>query len=225
MRAACRRRRWRGSNWTTTRWNPVTDGCTRCGRRRVKAALALAWLLLPGLAVAAASSTQAWPIDPAQSQVRFGVRKFWFAHVHGTFPALSGGLRRIDTRIDADLGEVDAEVLVAGLQMDDAGDRARALGPDFFDAARFPSIHFDSDPFPIAELVSGGTLRGMLALHGERKPVTLTLQPSDCPRQPLACVIRVRGAISRSAFGMRDLRGVLSDKVVLDLRIRLKSGA
>lgn len=191
----------------------------------MKAAFALAWLLLPGLALAAAASaTRTWPIDPAQSQVQFGVRKFWFAHVRGTFPALSGSLRRIDTRIGADLGEVDADIEVAGLRMDDANDRTRALGPDFFDAARFPTIHFDSDPFPIAELVTGGALRGMLALHGERHPVTLTLQASDCPRQPLGCVIRAHGAISRSAFGMRDLRGVLSDKVELDLRIRLKSG-
>lgn len=199
-------------------WSQGTGGCTRSGRLDLKAALALAWLLLPGLVQAAGiTSTHAWPIDPAQSQVQFGVRKFWFAHVQGTFPALSGSLRRIG----ADLGEVDADIEVTGLRMDVPGDRAHALGPDFFDAARFPTIHFDSDPFPIAELVSGGTLRGMLLLHGERQSVTLTLQPSDCPRQPIGCVIRAHGAISRSAFGMHGLRGVLSDKVTLDLRIRL----
>jgi hypothetical protein len=36
-------------------------------------------------------------------------------------------------------------------------------------------------------------------------------------------VIRVQGTISRSAFGMRGWRGVLSDKVDLDLRIVLRS--
>lgn len=190
----------------------------------MKLPLALALLLLPAFGVAHASETaQAWAIDPAQSQVQFSVRKFWFAHVRGTFPALSGTLRRIDTRIGADLGRVDADLAVAGLRMDDADDRARALGPDFFDAARFASIHFDSDPFPMSELVAGGVLRGMLGLHGERHPVTLALQPSDCPRQLLECVIRVRGAISRSAFGMRGWRGVLSDRVELDLRIVLRS--
>ncbi|MGH8183449.1 MAG: YceI family protein [Rhodanobacteraceae bacterium] len=191
----------------------------------MRAWLALAWLLLPGLAAAAPTPpAQSWPIDPAQSQVQFGVRKFWFAHGRGTFPALSGTLRRIDTQLGADLGEVDADIDVAALRMDDANDRARALGADFFDAAQFSTIRFDSDPFPLAELVSGGVLRGMLALHGERRPVTLTLQPSNCPRQPLECVIRARGAISRSAFGMHGWRGVLSDKVTLDLRIRLKLG-
>jgi polyisoprenoid-binding protein YceI len=190
----------------------------------LKAALALALLLLPAFGVArAADAGQSWAIEPAQSQVQFQVRKFWFAHVRGTFPEVSGMLRRIDTHIGADLARVEADLAVDGLQMDDAGDRARALGDGFFDAARFPAIHFDSNPFPMRELVGGGVLRGMLDLHGERHPVELALQPSDCPRQPLQCVIRVRGTISRSAFGMHGWRGVLSDKVQLDLRIVLRS--
>ena len=109
----------------------------------LKAPLALALLLLSAFGIAHASGTaQAWTIDPAQSQVRFVVRKFWFAHVRGTFPALSGTLHRIDTHIGADLGRVDADLAVAGLQMDNADDRERALGTGFFDAAQFPAIHF-----------------------------------------------------------------------------------
>ncbi len=162
-----------------------------------------------------------WSIDAARSQAQFSVRKLLFAHVRGTFPGLSGRLRRIDTHIGADLAQVDAALEVAGLEMDDDDDRAHALGANFFDAAQFPVIRFDSDPFPLDELASGGTLRGLLTLHGERHPVSLVLLPSDCPRQPLACVIRVRGVIVRSAFGMGAWRGVLSNKVELDLRISL----
>ena len=192
----------------------------------MKAALILALLVLPGFAAAApppVSSAQTWSIDASKSQAQFSVRKLLFAHVRGTFPGLSGTLRRIDTHIGADLVQVHANLDVAGLQMDDTDDRARALGPGFFDVAQFTVVRFDSDPFPLGELAGGGTLRGLLTLHGERHPVTLALQPSDCPRQPLACVIRVQGAISRSLFGMRAWRGVLSDKVELDLRIVLNS--
>jgi polyisoprenoid-binding protein YceI len=185
--------------------------------------LALGFALWPLLAAAQTpAATQTLAINPAQSAVQFSVRKFWFAHVRGTFPALSGTLRRIDTPADADLGVVDATLAVDRLEMDDAVDRARALGPDFFDAAQFPTIAFDSDPFPLALLATGGNLRGRLTLHGEHHPVTLLLQPSACPRQPLACVIRVRGTISRLRFGMRDWRGVLSSNVALDLRISLR---
>ncbi len=179
-------------------------------------------LLWPGFAaINAAAAPATWSIDPTQSQVTFSVRKFWFAHVRGTFPALSGTLRRLDTRLGVNLGQVDATLDASGLRMDDPDALARALGPGFFDAARYPHVNFESDAFPLGELVSGGTLRGQLTLHGESHPVTLALRPSECPREPLACVIRVRGAISRSAFGMHDMRAVLSDKVELDLEIRL----
>lgn len=186
-------------------------------------ALTLAWLLVlgAGMAGAATAPSSSWPIDAAQSQVHFSVRKFLFAHEQGTFPGMTGRLQRIDTHIGADLGQVDAEVNVAGLRMDDADDRERALGYGFFDAAQFPVIQFQSDPFPLDELASGGVLRGILTLRGEQHPVKLALQASDCPRQPLECVIRVKGDISRSAFGMHGWRGVLSDNVALDLRIRL----
>lgn len=192
----------------------------------VKWLLALA-LLLPGFAPAQTATRDVaqhtWAIDPAQSRVDFTVRKFWFVHVRGTFPALSGTLHRLDTRIGVNLGQVDAALDASGLRMNDQDAQARALGPGFFDVAQYPHIAFESDAFALDELVSGGALRGVLTLHGESHSVALTLQPSNCPREPLTCVIRVRGVISRSAFGMRDMRAVLSDKVELDLEIVLRA--
>ncbi|HET7561318.1 MAG TPA: YceI family protein [Rhodanobacteraceae bacterium] len=188
----------------------------------IKAALALA-LLLPCLAplAAPAAGTQTWPLDPAHSQTQFSVRKFWFAHARGTFPELQGTLRRIDTASGNDLAQVTASIDVAGLLMDDHAARETTLGPRFFDAARFPLARFDSDPFPLAELASGGTVRGMLLLHGEQHPVTFSLQASECPKQPLLCVIRVSGSLSRSDFGMHAWRGLVGDKVELSMRIVL----
>ncbi|MGH8215829.1 MAG: YceI family protein [Rhodanobacteraceae bacterium] len=186
----------------------------------MKARLALALLLLPTFALGTLRPpTQTWPIDPEGSEVQFSVRKLWFAHERGIFPQLHGTLRRTDSSTGPDLLEVDATVAAADLRMDDPDHRARALGPDFFDAARFPWIRFESDPFPLDKLATGGAVRGMLTLHGTRHPVTLALQASTCPSQPLACAIRVRGTILRSNFGMRALRGVLANRVELDLRI------
>ena len=189
----------------------------------LKPALLIA--LLAGTSVLPAtppdSGAQTWSIDAARSQAQFSVRKLLFAHVRGTFPGVFGTLRRTDTHSGTDLVQVDATLDVAGLEMDDADARVHALGPRFFDAARFPVIRFDSDPFPLDELAGGGTLRGLLTLHGESRPVHLALLPSECPHQPRACAIRVRGVIVRSRFGMGAWRGVLADKVELDLRISL----
>lgn len=190
----------------------------------MKALLALA-LLVPCLALAAASATQAWPIDPARSEAQFSVRKFWVAHARGTFPAVRGTLLRTTGSDGGDRGEVDADLDVATLRMNAVGDREFALGPGLFDASRFPHIRFHSDPFPLANLATGGPLRGRLLLHGETRAVTLSLLPSDCPRTPLACVIRVRGTLSRSNFGMREHRALLGDAVRLDLRVFLRPPA
>lgn len=187
----------------------------------LSAALALL-LALTAPAAPAVGNSQSWPIDAQQSQVQFKVREFWFARIRGTFPELTGTVRRIDTPSGSDLVEVSAELDVAKLRMDDARQRERALGNGFFDGARYPTMRFDSDPFPLATLRDGGELHGMLSLHGERQPVQLELDPSDCPRQPLECVIRLHGKVARTHFGMRGWRGILSDKVELDLRIRLE---
>lgn len=189
----------------------------------MKAALLLALFAWAATAPAAppAPITRVWSIDAAKSQAQFSVRKFLFAHVRGTFPGLSGRLHQVENTAGPELVQVEATLEVAALEMDDADDRAHALDSNFFDARQFPLIRFDSDPFPLQELASGGTLHGLLTLHGEQHPVKLALQPSDCPRQPLECVIRGHGAISRSRFGMRAWRGVLSDRVELDLRISL----
>ena len=190
----------------------------------MNASPALAWLLLFPLAAAAQSPPSGtWQIDPAASQVQFTIRKFWVVRVRGTFPALAGRLQRIDTHIGADLVRVDARVQVDSLTMDDPAERAHALGPAFFDAARYPAITFESDPLPLEELAAGGELRGMLELHGQRRAVKLRLHQSSCPRQPLQCVIRAKGTISRSEFGMRGLGGILSDAVALNLRIALSA--
>ncbi|HEX7325204.1 MAG TPA: YceI family protein [Rhodanobacteraceae bacterium] len=180
-------------------------------------------VLLVAVAAVAGAPVRAWRFDTATSQARFSVRKLWFAKARGRFPGLRGSLREVAGG-GANAVAVDATVALATLVMAGTDDRARALGPDFFDAARYPQIHFHSAPFPFAELATGGALRGTLALHGEQRQVTLRLRPSACPRQPLACALRVRGTISRARFGMRHLRGLVSDKVEIALTIHVAAG-
>ncbi|HEU0277549.1 MAG TPA: YceI family protein [Rhodanobacteraceae bacterium] len=184
------------------------------------AALLLVWLAWPGPA-AAVPAGRGWAIDAAQSRVTFTVSRFWVTRVRGIFPGLSGTLRR-DPTPGADLGRVEASVEVEGLEMGDAGARSRALGAEFFDARRYPAIRFVSDPFPLTELVTGGELPGRLTLHGVERPVRLVLEASTCPGEPLYCVIRLRGAVARGDFGMHAMRGILGEKVQLDLRILLR---
>lgn len=173
--------------------------------------------MLLALANAAGVASEIWPIDSAHSSARFSVRTLWFTHERGTFDGVHGELRRNDAGRDV----VDAWIDAGSLSMGDAHALEEARGPGFFDVADYPRIHFVSSPFAPAALSEGGTLEGILDLHGQRRWVQFTLLPSSCPAQPLAYPIRVHGTLSRSAFGMRAHRGLLSDKVVLDLDIVL----
>lgn len=173
-----------------------------------------ALLLDMGAAFAAASS---WPIDTAHSSAQFSVRTLWFTHERGSFDALYGELRSYDAQHDV----VDAWIDAGSLRMDDAGALAEARGAGFFDVAHYPRIHFVSAPFPVDALAGGGALQGILDLRGERVPVQFTLLPSACPAQPPSCAIHVQGDLSRGAFGMHTHRGLLSDRVALDLNIVL----
>jgi polyisoprenoid-binding protein YceI len=164
-----------------------------------------------------AAPNEAWPIDSAHSSARFSVRTLWFTHERGVFDGVHGELRRGDGGRDV----VDAWIETGSLAMDDADTLREAQGPGFFDVAQYPRIHFMSSSFASAALSEGGTLEGILDLHGQRRWVQFTLLPSECPARPLTCSIRVHGTLSRSAFGMRAHRGLLSDKVVLDLDILL----
>ena len=177
--------------------------------------------LLLLLACAAANATPGvWPIDSAHSSARFSVRTLWFTHERGRFDGVHGEMRRNDAGRDV----VDAWIDADSLSMENPDALKQARGPSFFDVAQYPRIHFVSSSFAPDALAEGGTLEGILALHGQRRWVQFTLLPSTCPAQPLTCPIRVHGTLSRSAFEMRAHRGLLSDKVVLDLDIVLGPG-
>lgn len=191
-------------------------------RRTAARILTGAALLLAAGATAAADSASIdhWSIDATHSHAGFSVRTLWFTHVQGRFVALNGELRGVDAQRDV----VDAWIDTDDLAMNDADALAQARGTGFFDVEHFPRIHYVSAPFPAAALAAGGSLQGTLELHGERHPAQFTLLPSACPAQPLTCPVQVHGTLSRGEYGMRAHRGLLSDRVSLDLHIVLTQG-
>jgi polyisoprenoid-binding protein YceI len=178
---------------------------------RLRAAALLAML------ICGAANAAVWPIDSARSSAQFSVRTLWFTHERGEFNAVYGELHQVDAQHDA----VDAWIDAGSLSMDDEDALKEASGPGFFDVMNYPRIHFVSAPFPVEALRDGGTLDGTLELRGRRRDAKFQLEPSQCPARPLACPVRVRGTLSRSAFGMRAHRGWVSDRVSLEMNIVL----
>lgn len=158
-------------------------------------------------------------IDPARSHADFGVRLFWLSSINGRFEQIDG-----DVTLSAlhDTAVVDARIEVESIHMGSERIRRWVLAPDFFDASRFPSIHFVSVPISLAMLEKGGDLDGTLTLRGVTKPAHFEVLPSTCPlHSPQQCVISVRGTIQRSDFGMSSHRTAVSDQVQLGMMISL----
>jgi polyisoprenoid-binding protein YceI len=179
------------------------------------ASCCLALLLLTVLPTQAAD----YRIDPARSHADFGVRLFWLSQINGRFEQIDGDVTLSSLH---DTAVVDAHIAVESIHMGSERIRRWVLAPDFFDASRFPSIHFISDPISLAMLEKGGNLDGTLTLRGVTKPARFEVLPSHCPLDtPQQCVISVRGTIQRSDFGMSNHRTAISDQVQLGMMISL----
>jgi len=157
------------------------------------------------------------PFDRTRSHAQFQVRVAWLFTVEGRFGAVDGEVR-IDR--DARLVSVVAEIDAAAVAMNSESNATWARSDEFFDTARYPKIHFESEPFPLAALDSGGIIIGRLTVRGKVRPTSFTLRPSGCPGLPArTCPVIADGSIQRGDFGMRSRRATLADKVKLHFTV------
>ena len=156
-------------------------------------------------------------LDAARSEAGFTVKVLWLIGVAGEFGAVRGSLDIDRFRGTARVG---AHIEADTLHMRSARNAEWAKSVEFFDAAHYPQIDFESDDFPLVRLHSGGALDGTLTLRGIARPAHFRILPSDCA-EPLngTCAVQAEGSIERSDFGMHSRRGTLADKVALRLRI------
>lgn len=178
----------------------------------------LAALCLLGLLAGAAVPAPAAPFDPVHTRLGFHLRTRWGTRVVGVFPRYEGEVVRLDdgrrqVRIDLD---VDAVEIPASARY-----TANARGPRFFDAAAYPRITFESEPFSPALLERGGPLRGWLTLRGVRREETFELLPSACGRPGRDCDVVARGTVRRDHYGMDGLQFALQNRVHFTLRVRI----
>lgn len=120
---------------------------------------------------------------------------------------------------------VDARIAANAVAMRRSGTENWVKSQEFFNVAEYPEIRFQSDPFPLDRLSSGGELPGVLSLRGVDAPIVFRLMPSSCERPAVDCPVQAMGALKRGSFGMRSRKGTLADKVELGLSIRVRESA
>ena len=165
-------------------------------------ALAAATTLTAGVAHAAPAT---YAIDPAHTFVTFEISHFGASVNRGRFDKKEGSVQ-FDRAGKA--GKVEISFDATSVNTGTAAFDKHLQGPDFFDAAKHPTIKFTSDKFSFnGDNVSEVT--GQLTLLGKTAPVTLKANQFACYPNPLAkteaCGGDFEAVIDRTQWGMNAM--------------------
>lgn len=147
-------------------------------------------------------SNSKWVIDPTHSEIGFKVKHMMFTNV-------SGKLQKYEAQIESeDENFENAKISFSGdidsLTTNNADRDAHLLSADFFDAAQFPKIDFESTSFSKGN--NGDyNLNGDLSLHGKTMPITLISEFSGIMSDPWGNTkagFALTGKINRKDWGL-----------------------
>lgn len=157
-------------------------------------------------------------LDTARSRLGFEVRTRFGQRIEGRFPQFEGRIEVLsDGRHQVHLKMYTRSVEIPGKP------RYTELmrGEDFFDAARYPVVEFDSLPYRPERVAQGGGIEGRLLLRGVSHPETLRMEKAECDRPGYDCDVVSRGNVLRGRYGMDRWQLALSDRVTFVLHARL----
>jgi polyisoprenoid-binding protein YceI len=140
---------------------------------RASAAVFALALLVPVTSPAA----DTYEIDPAHTSVQFSVRHMMISNVRGEFTKVAG--KATGDVADPTATTVEATIDAASIDTRNEKRDEHLRGPDFLDAAKFPTITFKSTK--VAKAGDGWKLSGDLTLHGVTKPVVLDVTNVTAP--------------------------------------------
>lgn len=123
----------------------------------------------PGIADTRRIAAGTYAVDPGHSQVTFTVNHLGFSTYRGMFGAVTGSMT-IDPKAPA-RSKVSIVIPVSGITTTVAKLDEHLKGPDFFDAAKFPTARFEA--VSIRPSGKRAKISGRLTIKGVTKPVVL----------------------------------------------------
>ena len=193
--------------------------------------LTLITLLLASSSIFAADGAKApaaekYDIDASHSGIVFGWNHFGFSNPSARFDKIEGSVR-LD-KADLTKSSVSVTLPLEGLDTGVAKLDEMLKGPDFFDAAKYPTITFKSAK---VEKTGENTLKitGDLTVHGVTKPVTLDAKVNKIGIFEIPGVIKAPAAgfdastvIKRSNFGVTKYVPAVSDEIPVHITLDAK---
>jgi polyisoprenoid-binding protein YceI len=141
--------------------------------------------------------TGTWTIDPVWSSLEFEVKKLGLMSIKGRVPGFQG------TIVGGEQSSIEGTVDVSSITTYDETRDGHLQSPDFFDAARYPTLHFRSTSVELVgdELLVEGelTIKGVtkhVDLHGSYVGTAVDLTGNDRVGLELETVV------DRTEFGL-----------------------
>ena len=161
-----------------------------------------------------------WVVDPAHSRVGFAVKHLGISTVRGEFKDFQGTLE-----IGEDVSEwrTYGTVKVASIDTAETDRDGHLRSPDFFDAARFPEIAFESTKI---EALDDDEFRvtGRLTIHGVTNEIVLHAEVGGTELDPWGnerVGLEVTGQLSRGDYAMKLQQAMGSGNLVVGDRVTL----
>ncbi len=165
-----------------------------------------------------------YQIDPAHTQIVFGIKHMGLSTFYGTVGEVTGTLvadpdapakSTLDLKIDLTKVYTHVDKLTGELR------------DDLFKTAKFPTASFKATNIATADTKTG-TVTGDLTLHGVTKPVTLNVvfngvRAMDKPTPTTRLGFDATATIKRSDFGLTDVAwsAFVGDEVTLLIEVEL----
>jgi polyisoprenoid-binding protein YceI len=191
---------------------------------RLIRSLGLTLALVPALAF---GQTSTWNIDSAHSHASFSIRHLVISNVRGEMGKVTGTVTLDDK--DITRSTVEATIDVTGIDTREPKRDEHLRSPEFFDAAKYPTITFKSTK--VEKEGDGLKVTGNLTMRGVTKPVTLEVAgPTAEIKDPWGMARRgvsAKAKLNRQDYGVswsKALEGggaVVGNDVNIELEVEL----
>ena len=153
-----------------------------------------------------ASSDMAYQVDPTHSTIVFSAKYMGQSPFFGMFTSSMGGMDYDGS--DPSSLKIDISAPLSALDTHNETRDGHLRGPDWFDAAEHPNVHFTGSGATANE-DGTHTLEGELTLAGVTKPVTVTLTDLASGETPRGQRMGIGGSftVKRSDFGVTTMMG------------------
>ena len=166
-------------------------------------------------------ATTKWQLDPAHSNVEFAVKHLMIATVRGRFAAVNGTLE-VDEKNPTN-AKVDVTIAVASIDTRQEQRDAHLRSGDFFDAERFPTMHFvskrvDGDPRGEFKVVGDLTIRDVT------REITLNVTSEGLGKDPWGgyrAGFSATGKVDRREYGLTWNQTLETGGIVVGDEIKL----